>query len=118
MRFIISTLLTAVFAYALGLYLPWWSVTISSFIIAFLIPQKQGWSFTASFVAILLLWGIMSWVISSNNDHILAHRVSQLIVKNDSPALLILLTALLGALPAGVAGLAGSLLRSIVFRRL
>jgi len=116
MKFIVSILVTAVLAFALGLYLPWWSLTISCFIIAFLIPQKPGWAFVSAFAAMFLTWGIMALVISGNNDHILAHRVSELIIKSDSPGVLILLTALLGALPAGVAGLSGSLLRSIVFR--
>ena len=117
MRFLICILLTAILAYALGLYLPWWSITISSFIVAFLIPQRTGWAFVSAFLAILLFWGIMSWVISSNNDHILAHRISALIIKTDSPGLLIFFTALLGALTSGVAGLTGSLLRGIVLRR-
>jgi hypothetical protein len=42
--------------------------------------------------------------------------MSVLIVKNDSPAMLVLLTALLGALPAASAGLAGSMLRKILHR--
>jgi hypothetical protein len=117
MRFIICILLTAILAYALGLYLPWWSIAISSFVIAVLIPQKTGWAFVSAFVSILLFWGIMSWVISSNNDHILAHRVSALIIKTDSPGLLIFITALLGAFTAGLAGLTGNLFRGILLQR-
>ena len=68
----------------------------------------------SAFVALFLLWGLMAWLISISNGHILAHRVSVLIVENDSPGKLILLTALLGALPAASAGLAGSMLRKIL----
>ncbi|MBK8496592.1 MAG: hypothetical protein IPL50_17515 [Chitinophagaceae bacterium] len=41
----------------------------------------------------------------------MAHKVSQLIMKMDSPIGLILITALIGALVAGFAALAGCYLR-------
>ena len=48
---------------------------------------------------------------SNNNEHILAHKVSLLILKMDNPYLLILATAVIGALVAGFAALSGSYLR-------
>ncbi|HRN73946.1 MAG TPA: hypothetical protein PLM81_12520 [Ginsengibacter sp.] len=47
-------------------------------------------------------------MISSANHDILAHRVSELILKKDNPTMLILLTGLLGGLVAGFAALSGS----------
>jgi hypothetical protein len=91
-------------------------VTIAAFIVAVFIHQKPLWAFLSGALAILLLWGIMAWVISENNEHILAHRVSSLIIKKDAPGLLITLTAFLGAIPAGFAALTGSLSRTIFER--
>ncbi len=111
MKFFISLILTALLSFAACLYLPWWSIAIVAFLIAALIPQRPVKAFFAAFIALFLLWGGLSFWISSNNDHILAHRVSQLILKMDSPYMLILATAVIGALVAGCAALTGSFLR-------
>lgn len=111
MKFIISLLLIALLSVAACLYLPWWSIAIVSFMIAALIPQHPGKAFLTGFIALLLLWGSLSWCISSNNNHLLVHKVSMIILKTDSPYLLITATALIGALVAGFAALSGSYLR-------
>lgn len=114
MKFLISILLTALLAYALGLYLPWWSIAIAAFTIAVLIRQKPMWAFVSGFTALFLLWGLMSWIMSSNNDHILAQRMSMVVLKTASPVLLILLTALIGSLIGGLGALSGCLTRRIL----
>lgn len=49
MKYIVSILLSALLAYAVGIYgnLPWWSFVVTNFIIAFAIPIKPAHSFTA-----------------------------------------------------------------------
>lgn len=111
MKFFISFVLTILLSFALCLFLPWWSIAIAAFAVAALIPQRPGKAFLTGFIALFLLWGGLSFWISNNNDHILAHKVSQLILKMDNPIVLILATALIGALVAGFAALAGSYLR-------
>lgn len=111
MKFFISLILTALLSFAFCLFLPWWSIALAAFIVAALIPQKQGSSFITGFAALFLLWAGLSFFISHNNNHLLAHKMSQLILKLDNPYLLILVTALIGALVAGFAALAGSYLR-------
>ena len=111
MKFIVSILLIALLSVAACLYLPWWSIAIVAFIVAALIPQKPFKSFLTGFIALFLLWGLLSWYISSNNNHLLAHKVSVLMLQMDSPYVLILATALIGALVAGFAALSGSFVR-------
>ena len=111
MKFIVSILLIALLSVAAGLYLPWWSIAIVAFIVAALIPQKPAMSFFTGFIAVFLLWGVLAWFLSSNNNHLLAHKISVLILKMDSPYLLITATALIGALVAGFASLSGSYVR-------
>jgi len=111
MKFFISFILTILLSFAFCLFLPWWSIALASFIVAALIPQKPLTSFLTAFGALFLLWGGLGFWISNNNDHILAHKVSQLIIKMDSPLLLVLVTALIGAVIAGFAALAGCYLR-------
>lgn len=111
MKFFISFILTILLSFALCLFLPWWSIAIAACLVAALIPQRPGKAFFTAFIALFLLWGGLSFWMSNNNHHILAHKVSQLILKMDNPVLLVLTTALIGALVAGFAALAGSYLR-------
>ena len=111
MKFFITFILTILLSFALCLFLPWWSIAIAAFIVAVLIPQKPGKAFITAFSALLLLWGSLSFWMSYHNDHILAHKVSQLILKMDNPIVLVLATALIGAMVAGFAALAGSYIR-------
>ena len=111
MKFFISLVLIALLSMAACLYLPWWVIAIVAFIVAALIPQKPGWSFLSGFTALFLLWGLLAWYLSSNNNHILAHKMSQVILKKDSPSSLVLITAVIGAVVAGFAALAGSYIR-------
>ncbi|HET7118152.1 MAG TPA: hypothetical protein VFI29_16765 [Hanamia sp.] len=112
MKSVITTILIILFSFLSCLYFPWWSIAIVAFIISALIPQKPLSSFFNGFIALFLLWGFLSLWISIQNGHILAHRVSLLIFKTDSPFLLILATALIGALVAGFAALAASYIRT------
>jgi hypothetical protein len=111
MKFLSAFILTALLSIAACLYLPWWSIAIVAFIVAVAIPIKPFVSFIAGFSALFLAWGGLAWYISTNNEHLLAHKVSILILQSDSPYLLILATALIGALVAGFAALSGSYLR-------
>jgi hypothetical protein len=111
MKFIITIILIILFSFIACLFFPWWSIAIVAFLIIVLIPQHPVVAFFAGFIALFLLWGGLSFWISSNNGDILAHRVSLLILKTDSPFLLIIATALLGALVAGLGALTGSFVR-------
>ena len=102
--------MTGVQTCALPIYFPWWSIAIVCFIIAALIRQGPGIAFLCGFLALFILWGGLSFWISNNNNHILAHKISLLILKKDNPYMLILLTGLIGAVVGGFAALAGSLL--------
>ena len=111
MRFLISLLLIAMASFAAGLYLPWYSIAIISFLVILLIPQSPGSAFLAGFLGVGLLWGIHSAVISHANNDVLAHRISQLFLKTESPVLLVIVTALIGGIVAGLGALTASFAR-------
>ncbi len=111
MKFFVSVLLIALLSVAACMYLPWWSIAIVAFLVAATIPQKPVKSFFAGFISLLLLWATLTWIFSSNNNHLLAHKISVLILKVNSPVLLIAVTAAIGALVAGFGALAGSFVR-------
>ena len=112
MKFIISLLLIALLSFAACLYLPWWSIAVVGFLVVALIPQRPGMALLCGFLAVFILWFALSFWISSNNDNILAHKVSQLIVKSDSPYLLMFATAFIGGIVAGFGAFTASFLRN------
>ncbi len=114
MKFTVSLILMAVLSFATCLYLPWWSIAIVCFIVSALIQQHPGLAFLCGFISLFLLWGGLSYWISDHNEHILAHKISIVILKKDDPNLLILVTGLIGAVIGGFAALSGSLLRKRV----
>ncbi|MBC8033310.1 MAG: hypothetical protein H7Y03_04135 [Chitinophagaceae bacterium] len=114
MKFTISLLLIALLSFVSCLYLPWWAIGPAAFIVTVCIHQKPLKAFLAGFLALFMLWGALAWWISSRNEHLLAQKVSLLIIQSPRIILLILLTALIGALIGGLAALAGSFLRRAI----
>jgi hypothetical protein len=114
MKFIVVVLLTALLGYAAPLYFSWWSFAVTSFIIALLVHQKTWLAFVATFLGLFLLWGIMAIIIDTGNNHLLSQKIAVLLPLHGSSFLLILITALIGGLVSGFAGLSGSLARKPV----
>jgi hypothetical protein len=102
----------AALSFTACLFMDWWSIAIACFIVAALIRQRPGIAFLTGFLALFLLWGALSFMISNNNEHLLAHKVSLLLIKTDNPYLLIIITGLIGAIVGAFAALTGSLLRT------
>jgi hypothetical protein len=113
MKFIITLIIISMLSFAACLYFPWWSVAIVSFLIILFIPQRPGTAFLCGFFALFILWAGLSFWISNNNDHVLAHKISLLVLSVDNPFLLILITGLIGGITGGLGSLAGGLSRSI-----
>jgi hypothetical protein len=111
MKFITSIFLIALLSISASLYLPWWVIAIAAFVVAVAIPQKPVKSFLSGFIALFLSWGALTWYLSNKNEHVLAHKVSMLILKTDNPIMLIVLTAFIGAVVAAFGALAGSFVR-------
>lgn len=114
MRFILSVLLIAVLSFIAGIYLPWWSIAIISFLVALLLNQSLGKSFLAGFLGIFLLWSIIAVWIDLKNQSILSLKVAELFPLAGSNILLILVTALVGSTVAGFAALSGSSLGTVI----
>ncbi|MBW7891400.1 MAG: hypothetical protein H3C48_10335 [Chitinophagaceae bacterium] len=114
MKFIIAIVLTALVSFLAGLYTPWWTIAVAAFLVPFIIIQKPYMAFLAGFIAIFLLWGGLSFWISSQNNHLLAHKIAVVIIKSDAPWLLIGLTALTGGVVAAFSALSGALLRRLL----
>ncbi|MFM7710522.1 MAG: hypothetical protein ACKO5C_06365 [Ferruginibacter sp.] len=110
MKFIFTVILTALFSFLCSLYLPWWCIAPVSFIVALVIPQKPGIALLSGFLALFLLWGGLAWMISLQNEHILAKKMAMLILQKNQPMLMVLITATIGGLIAGLSSLAAAVL--------
>jgi hypothetical protein len=111
MKFFLSILLTALLAFIGGLYLPWWSLAIAAFVVALLLQQSAFRSFAGGFIGLFLLWGGLAWWIDMKNQGILSKKIASLLPLGGSSFLLILVTAIIGALVAGLAAMSGGFLR-------
>ena len=103
--------LTALLAYVAGLWLPWWSVAIAAALVAFAIRQHPVVAFLVAFVGVGGLWYLMANGISEANEHLLAHKISQIILKKDQSSMLIGISAAIGGAVAAFGALTGSLIR-------
>ncbi len=112
MKFIAALIITALLSFIAGLYLPWWCIAIAAFIVAMLVHQNAGMAFLSGFSGLLLLWSGLAFWIDSGNESILSARIGELLGIGNNPFLLILITAIIGALVAGFAAMSGSFLRS------
>lgn len=110
-KFIVVVVLTALLGYAAPLYFTWWSFAVCSFIIALFIHQKPFTAFIATFLGLFLLWGCMAMILDNANNHLLSQKIATLLPLQGSSALLILITAFIGGIISGFAGLSGSLVR-------
>ena len=113
MKFISAFLLTGLFGFALGGYLPYWSIAIASFIVAAAIPQKPLKALLAGFLGVFFLWSGYSFYINQENGGILAAKVAQLLPLplGGSINMLIISTGAIGGLIAALGALSGSYLR-------
>ncbi|MBP1652045.1 MAG: hypothetical protein H6Q26_2202 [Bacteroidetes bacterium] len=104
-------ILIVILSYLGGLFLAWWTVAIAAFVVAVTIPLPPLRSFMNGFIAVFLLWLALAFMADVRNDHILANRMSELILKVKSPILIGVVSAFIGGLTAGLGSLSGSYLR-------
>jgi len=114
MKFFIALILTALLGFSWALFFPWWVIAVAAFIVAALIPQQSFKSFIAAFLALFLLWGGQAALIDTKNEHLLSAKVAQILPFGGSYIAVLLATAFIGGLIAGLAALAASFLRTAI----
>ena len=112
MKFTLALLATIGFGIAAHLIFPWWFVVIATGLVAAGVGFKTGKSFLVGFLGIAILWGAYAGYLNWGNEGILANRMSHLL-SFDNAWLMVGLTALLGGLLGGLAGITGSMGRQL-----
>jgi hypothetical protein len=107
MKFIIAIIASAILAFGLTLFLPWWIVVLACLLVTLLLKVKLKLAFLMGFLAIFFLWGIQSFIIDNQNESILSARIGELF-QGLSSFLIILLTAVVGGIFGGLGGQIGA----------
>lgn len=111
MKFFITFILTALLSFSWALFFPWWIIAVAAFIVTALIPQERFKSVISAFLALFLLWGGQATLTDFKNGHILSSKVAAILPLGGSYVIIILVTAFIGGLVAGLAALTASFLR-------
>ncbi len=98
--------LILVISLVLQLFLPWWIIAPVAFGLAFWRSQSAGQAFLAGFGAIFVLWLVAALIPDFRNDHILSTKIAILFPVR-YPAILMVVTALIGGLVGGLASWSG-----------
>jgi cell division protein FtsX len=91
--------------------LPWWSFAVTNLLIAVAIQQKPWVSFLTGALGVGAIWAGLATGIDMANNHILSSKVAMILPLHGSYVLLIVITAIIGALVGGLASLTGSYMR-------
>ncbi|HLA54381.1 MAG TPA: hypothetical protein VK618_13790, partial [Flavitalea sp.] len=78
-------------------------------IVAVILPQTPGKAWLSGFIGILITWALAAIVINLRNETVLAPKMAAILPLKGSVGLLILVTALIGALAGGMGALTASL---------
>lgn len=106
-RNFINFVATLLLAILLSQFLPWWSVMLAAFITSFFIALKRIAVFMVPFLAIGVFWLAYAWGLASSNDFILTKKLAVLFPLDGNTTLLLLVTALIGGIAAGITGIFG-----------
>ena len=109
----INFVVTLFLSIGLSFILPWWGIMAAAIITGFMIPLKKASVFIVPFLAVFLFWSVYSFWLSNGNDFILAKKIAILLPLNGNAFLLILVTALVGGIAAGIAGVFGKQLKEL-----
>lgn len=103
--------LIALLSLVAQLVLPWWSLTIVAFAVCFWRSSGPGRAFLYGFTGAGLVWLLYTLLIQFQTDGVFIGRMSELLFKTNTPVLPALVTALLGGLVGGLAGLSGYMVK-------
>ncbi|SDB46551.1 hypothetical protein SAMN03097699_1512 [Flavobacteriaceae bacterium MAR_2010_188] len=109
--------LTIFLAMILDLFLPWWGIMVSAIIISYVFPLRGFKIFLIPFLAIAIYWMSYSFFLSSPNDFTLAKKIGTLFTLGENWILVLLITALIGGVAAGISGIFGKQLSLVSARK-
>lgn len=107
----LQILLIAVISLLTQLVLPWWSLAVVAFGVCYWRSPSAGRAFLSGFAGVALVWLAYALLVHVRTDGIFTGRMSLLLFKVDNAILPLLVTAVLGGLVGGLAGISGFYVR-------
>jgi hypothetical protein len=107
----VLVILLAYTAYLFSTIVPWWGFSIGAFIAGVAVPQKAWLSWLSGFAGLFVCWAVLVWYTSNQNNDLMAIKMAEVLPLNGSSGMLIIITALIGAVVGGFACLTGAYLR-------
>jgi hypothetical protein len=105
MKLLYQVIITALVAFVLQSFFPWWTAAIAAAGVGYSMGNKGIISFSGGFLGIGLLWLGMAVFIDVTTHSILTEKINRILPLNS-----FLLTTLIGGLVGGFAALTGALL--------
>lgn len=116
MKFIIKLLLIGILTFFGLKYLPWWVVAVIPFTVNLIIKTKGSQSFFSSFLAVSLVWFIMSFMLYMQGAQEFTGKLAGIFFLPNNGLLFLLIISLLMGLVAALAGFSGNALRNVVIK--
>jgi len=107
-----NIILIIILSVVLQIFAPWWAVAIVPFVVLFWRPATSSEAFWTGFGGIALPWLAYGYYLRFISDSTLSDRVAG-IFSLPNGILLLIVTALIGGLAGGFAGLSGCLVRQL-----
>ncbi len=104
---------TTVLVFLASLLFPWWIAGVICFVINYLVKPGNWQAFAVSLLSVFLIWYLKAFISDYNFDIPVSSLLGKLL-GNISNGAVFFLTAIVGALPATLAGLLGNWTRAIV----
>jgi hypothetical protein len=99
----------------LQIILPWWIIAPVAFLVCFWKRTGAFNAFMASFLSVFIVWLILAVRIHIQSNGLLTEKIAFLFPLGGSATALIFLSALMGGLVSGFAGLSGNLAAALIF---
>lgn len=103
MKTFVAIFLVAALSFALGQFLPWWSVAVAAFAVSLLMSRNPLHAFLIGFTGVFLFWAAYAFLIDMANESILSRRVAFLLPLQGNSMLLVLVSGVIGGICGGLA---------------
>lgn len=109
------TFVTALLAYTLRMYLPWWAIAVAACVVGIFLGKSILSSFISGFFGIAVLWMVYASFQDISSFAIISKKIVELIgIKNI--ALLIIFIGIIGGVVGGFASMLGFAFKKIISR--
>lgn len=105
-------LLIAIFSFIAQMFLPWWSLAIVAFVLAFLLGKKASKTFLSAFFGCGIVWLLMTFYSHFAKGDLMTNRIAALLSLHGT-VMLYAGSFLIAAIVGGLAAISGFFLREV-----